>query len=287
MIESPVILACTDGSRYADSVYDHALWAARQLEGSVQVLHLIDVPHGRGIAANLSGAIGIDTRHRLKADLIALEEAQAQVAQGKAEAILEAAVAHFLASGFQRVTTEAKHGHLADTIAEDERSAALVVIGKRGEAADFERLHLGSQVERVIRSCRHPVLVASRAFQPISRVLLAYDGGHSAREAVAYALAYPLLHGTEIHLVTVGKPHAKIDEDLANTADRLKKGGYAVEVRHLSGLPEDVFAEYTISHDIDLLAMGAYGHSRIRQFIVGSTTTQMVRTCQVPVLMFR
>lgn len=33
--------------------------------------------------------------------------------------------------------------------------------------------------------------------------------------------------------------------------------------------------------------MGAYGHSRIREFILGSTTTTMVRTCLVPVLMFR
>lgn len=38
---------------------------------------------------------------------------------------------------------------------------------------------------------------------------------------------------------------------------------------------------------IDLLVMGAYGHRPIRQFILGSTTTTMVRTCLVPVLMFR
>ncbi|BET68628.1 hypothetical protein ASA1KI_35460 [Opitutales bacterium ASA1] len=40
-------------------------------------------------------------------------------------------------------------------------------------------------------------------------------------------------------------------------------------------------------HHVDLLVIGAYGHSRIRQFIVGSTTTACVRTCLVPVLMFR
>ena len=38
---------------------------------------------------------------------------------------------------------------------------------------------------------------------------------------------------------------------------------------------------------IDLLAMGAYGHSRVRQFIVGSTTSSMVRTCLIPVMLFR
>ncbi|WP_372803402.1 universal stress protein, partial [Paracoccus seriniphilus] len=36
----------------------------------------------------------------------------------------------------------------------------------------------------------------------------------------------------------------------------------------------------------DMLVMGAYGHSRIRSLVIGSTTTEMVRSCKVPVLMF-
>lgn len=38
---------------------------------------------------------------------------------------------------------------------------------------------------------------------------------------------------------------------------------------------------------VDLLVMGAYGHSRIRNLIVGSTTTAMLRSCQIPVLLLR
>jgi len=38
---------------------------------------------------------------------------------------------------------------------------------------------------------------------------------------------------------------------------------------------------------IDLLLMGAYGHSRIRNLIIGSTTTSMIRSCKIPVLLFR
>jgi len=38
---------------------------------------------------------------------------------------------------------------------------------------------------------------------------------------------------------------------------------------------------------INLLVMGAYGHSRIRYLIIGSTTTEMIRTCKIPVLLFR
>ena len=55
----------------------------------------------------------------------------------------------------------------------------------------------------------------------------------------------------------------------------------------LEGDADEVIADYVIKQEIDLLVMGAYGHSKIRRMIVGSTTSEMVRTCQVPVLMFR
>jgi len=50
---------------------------------------------------------------------------------------------------------------------------------------------------------------------------------------------------------------------------------------------DDAMAEAVKRLNIQLLVMGAYGHSRIRQLIVGSTTTTTVRTVTIPVLMFR
>ena len=54
-----------------------------------------------------------------------------------------------------------------------------------------------------------------------------------------------------------------------------------------AGPAEEIIAAAVKEHHVNLLVMGAYGHSRIREFILGSTTTTMVRTCQMPVLMFR
>ncbi|WP_373217286.1 universal stress protein, partial [Parasutterella excrementihominis] len=48
-----------------------------------------------------------------------------------------------------------------------------------------------------------------------------------------------------------------------------------------------VLHAYQAEHGIDLLVMGAYGHSHIRQFLVGSTTTTMLRTSTLPVLLLR
>jgi len=38
---------------------------------------------------------------------------------------------------------------------------------------------------------------------------------------------------------------------------------------------------------VDLLVMGAFGHSRIRSLIIGSTTTEMIRSCKIPVMLAR
>ena len=53
------------------------------------------------------------------------------------------------------------------------------------------------------------------------------------------------------------------------------------------GQPEKEIADRAEAHDFDLLVMGAYGHSRIRSLLIGSTTTEMIRACKVPVLLFR
>ena len=55
----------------------------------------------------------------------------------------------------------------------------------------------------------------------------------------------------------------------------------------LSGDPEIAIADYVKHAKIDMLVAGAYGHSRIRDLLIGSTTTALLRGCHVPVLCFR
>ncbi|MGQ9368471.1 universal stress protein [Azospirillum sp. A39] len=281
------ILACTDGSVYAASVYDHAAWAATRLAAGVQVLHALDRHRERAAVADFSGSIGIDAQEELLEELTRLEEAQGRVAQRKAKLILQDAGHRLLAAGVSDVALAQRHGPLVETLAAFEDGAELVVVGKRGEAADFATLHLGANVERVIRACGRPVLVASRAFRPIERFLIAFDGGPSARKAVEYAARKPLLKGLPCDLVMAGPADPAHDEAMAWACDHLERGGLTVRPARLTGVPEEALARAVADRHADLLVMGAYGHSRIRQLIVGSTTATMVRTCRVPVLMFR
>lgn len=278
------ILVCTDGSGYAKSVYRHAAWAAEATGLPLQLLHVLE-QSGMPPAQDLSGAIGFEANAELLAELARLDETRARVARMRGEAILEDARQNL---DGQEVSVLLGHGGVVDQVNDLGSEVALVVIGKRGGHADFAKGHLGSNLERVVRSATSPVLVCSRSFQPIQRILIAYDGGPSSQRAVRYAADERLMAGCRIHLLGVardgrGELAGQLDEAVAI----LQAAGREVSCELRNGDAIEQISGVVKELPADLLVIGAYGHSRIRQFILGSTTTSLVRTCLVPVLMFR
>ena len=106
-------------------------------------------------------------------------------------------------------------------------------------------------------------------------------------KAVRHIAQGKLFTGLPCTLLSVGKPSDSLQEKLDDAATILRKAGYAVDASIVPGHAEDVIKDKIEAENIDLLVMGAYGHSRIRNLIIGSTTTEMVRSCHVPVMMFR
>ncbi len=67
----------------------------------------------------------------------------------------------------------------------------------------------------------------------------------------------------------------------------LRDAGHQAEGAIRAGEVDEALQAYEKEHGIDLLVMGAYGHSRIRHLLVGSTTTAMLRGSRIPVLILR
>ncbi len=281
------LIALIDGSVYSQSVCDHAAWVATRTGAAVEVMHMLGRRGRPAAPVNLSGNLDADARDTLLAELSSLDEQSAKLAQKRGRLLLDEAKARLEQAGVREVVTRLRHGDIVETVQEFERDADLVVIGKRGEAADFAKLHLGSNLERVARSSTRPVMVASRAFKPIGRLLIAFDGGTSAMKAVDHVARSPLLAGLDCLLLRVGAPTDEAKKRLEDAAVLLRGAGYAVDARLLPGQPDAVIAERVEAEGIDLLVMGAYGHSRIRNLIIGSTTTEMIRSCKIPVMLFR
>ena len=281
------VLACLDHSRYTQSVLDHAIWAAKRLGTGLELMHSLDRHPEVAQSTNLSGSIGLGANEALLNELATLDEKRSKLSLERGRALLDEATRQARTHGVDPVHVRLRHGDLIDTLVESGDSFDLLVMGKRGETADMAKLHLGSNVERAVRSIPHPTLVASRAYKPIGSVLLAFDGSASARKAVALMAQRPLLTGLECHVVMVSAESAESRAAMQWAIQLLDAAGIEPRIETIPGHADAVIADYVRANGIDLLAMGAYGHSRIRQFIVGSTTTTMIRSCQVPILLMR
>lgn len=280
------LIALVDGSLYSASVCEHAAWIAQKTGAPVEVIHVL--PQREGAPSDdHSGTIALGARTALLTELAELDAQRARLISQQGRALLDDARTLVERAGGAQVTTRLRHGDIVQTVAETEADAALIVVGKRGEAADFARGHLGSNLERIVRASHRPVFIAARAFKPIARVLVAFDGGASAQKAVDHMAQSPLFRGLAVHLVTVSNVTTEGTNALADAAARLGAVGITAETSVLPGQPETALAALVEQGVADLLVMGAYGHSRIRSLIIGSTTTAMIRACKVPVLLMR
>lgn len=280
------IVALVDGSLYSASVCDHVAWIAARTGAPVELIHVL----GRREASDgqdRSGTIALGARTALLEQLADLDARRTKLIAARGRAILEDARALLDKAGIADVTTRLRQGDLVETVADIEADVRLIVIGKRGEGADFARGHLGSNLERIVRGSQVPVFVAARAFRPIARVLVGIDGGGSSMKAVELIARSPLFRGLAVQLVTVGTATAEAGAALERARSLLSAAGIGAETAILPGQPETVLGHLVEEAPFDLLVMGAYGHSRIRSLIIGSTTAAMLRSCKVPVVLVR
>jgi nucleotide-binding universal stress UspA family protein len=256
-----------------------------QLEDAeLDVLYVSDLrQYEVPLMADLGGSLGVQPYQAIITQLEEIEETKANALQGAAKAI-------FTEAGQEdRIKTHHSTGLLVDSLREFERPYDLILLGKRGLNSEYAQEHIGSTVERVVRASNKPCLVTSREFHPVSKVALAYDGGESCSMALEYIKSSGLFKNLEVHIITV--PDVKGEDyalkNLREAEDTLSEVGIAPVCQMLPGLTEDAISSYVVESDISMLLMGAYGHSRIRQLLIGSTTTEMIRRCHIPLMLFR
>ena len=280
------ILALVDGSTYATSVCHAAAWIAGRLGGGVDLLHILPDAHAKG-TGDLSGALTLGARTALMEELVTLDAQRAKLAAKQGHAILDDAAALLAGGGVTPVEQKLRHGDLIETLTALMPEVRALVIGKRGEGSAGAFDHLGSNLERIIRSATVPVFVAAREFRPIQKVLIAYDGSASADRAVERMAQSPVFEGLTAVLVYAGADTPAVRSQMNAAQSRLAAGGLQAFIAIEPGEPETALERKIAAEGFDLLVMGAYGHSRLRNLIIGSTTTAMIRACKVPVLLYR
>lgn len=258
------ILLCSDGSAFADSIYKYGAWLAHQFQAQMKVLFVSDIRQKVVSTGNLSGSIGLGASEQLLNELVTLEHEKAKLNKQRAKLILQNAEQVLKAEGLSNVELLNPTGFLVDCFHDFEAESDLIVLGKRGEAAEFASGHLGANVDRIVRSSAKPCLVTPQTFAPIEKLLVAYDGSPTGKRVLNFLVdSAPGFKNLEVHLLTVAKKESDAvrSQELADAEETLQQAGLTVSTTLSAGAPEKVIADYIEQHQISLLLMGAYGSS--------------------------
>lgn len=281
------VLACVDKSRYADYVADYAAWAAQRMDAPLEFLHVIDRHPEIGSGEDHSGAIGIDAQENLLARLSTEDETRSRTAREEGRVFLNRLRERALAAGAQLVDIRQRHGELEETLIEQESGVRLLVLGRRGEAAEVTGRDIGRNVERIIRALHKPILTVTEGFRQPQRVMIAFDGGIVTRRGVEMVATSPLFRGLPVHLLMSGKESADASKQLEWARITLETAGFEVAASLVPGDAETVIARAVLDQSIDLLIMGAYSHSPVRRLLFGSKTADLLRSATIPTLLLR
>jgi nucleotide-binding universal stress UspA family protein len=146
-------------------------------------------------------------------------------------------------------------------------------------------------VEAGLFQSGRPVIVVpyiQKAPLKLDRVLVAWDGSHGAARAIGDAMPF-LRRAKAIDVVMVANGHTKKDEvPGVEIGQHLARHGLNIDVRQLVAENVDVantILSYAADNAVDFMVMGGYGHSRLREFVLGGTTRSILQTMTVPALM--
>ena len=279
------VVACIDGSNSTQAVSDYASWASLKLDAPLEFLHVLD-KKAFPKSSDISGHIGLGSRESLLKELTELDEKRGKIALQHGHELLESAKSRAISLGVKAPLSRQRHGDLVSTLYEMENDIRLLVMGRQGADGDIIRDHVGSNIESVVRIMHRPILISPTVYKEPHNLMIAYDGSDTAMKGVEMIASSPLFKSIPCHVVMVNHDNKNVTDQLSWAETTLNDAGFEVIKARLNGEVKKALCDYRDQNQIGMVVMGAYGHSKIRQFLVGSISTRMIQhTTNVPLLL--
>jgi nucleotide-binding universal stress UspA family protein len=220
-------------------------------------------------------------------DLIEVQREENSKAAKEAIAQFEAAAKAATVSAETRMVDASVAG-ASDLFGRIARRFDLAVVGqaRREQGASEELL-----IEGALFGSGRPVIIVpfvQKQGLKLDRVIICWDGSRPAARAIADSMPF-LKRAKAIEIVVVTGERDKSGEITGTNMRRhLARHGITVEIKHITGAGADVpntILSHAADSGTDFMVLGGYGHSRLREFILGGVTRSIMRSMTVPVLM--
>jgi len=275
------ILVPIDSSDTSLIAVDYAIDLSKSFDSEITGISIIDIkklagPFMRDLGTSIGGMVPYgDFQQNVRQFLEDTAKAALDELEGKCS---KAGIP------FTRTT---KEGVVGREIVESAKRCDMISMGMAGEHAFWRDAFLGSNLESVVRQTHKPVLVTPEKYKKISKILVAYDASSFSTKALSAGADIAKQMGLPLTVVTVSDDEKSGEDILSKADDNLKDYKISYDKILKDGEIVNAILELCEEGSYDLLAMGAYGHSKIRELILGNTTVQIMRKVSCAVLLCR
>jgi len=277
------ILAPLTGGKRDALTLASAFSAARPLQAHVRALFVRPDP------TEALPFFGDEVAPAMATEIVDAARDAANSASSSARAALDAAIAN---AGFEFLEVPAPgpsasyfemHGHFDDCLSRAGQLADLIVFGPMGES---DRLGLTEAFESALLKTGSPVLLGSETQHGEFRnIAIGWNGSAASAHAVSAALPY-LSKAQSVQVISV--QNASSDADMDRILDYLRVHAISATVARVDASPRavgDALLETAKSNGADLLVIGGYGHSRLREWFSGGVTRRVLSQATLPLFL--
>ncbi len=272
------IMLAVDGSAYTDAVLAYGIDLAKKYTSHLWVLTVADIR-----IFEWASAVGSDGFISIVPSG-SYQDTSKQLLEEKSQKILDKCSDRLVASGVS-FSGEKIAGAPVDIIAERAQIADLIILGQRGEFARWEKKALGATVEAVSRLIHKPLLIVKTAYKPIRKILVGYDGSNHANRALQHVAQLAENTPAEVMVICVNDDTELAQHFCKEAMTYLDHYKINAQCSVTGGHPDEQLTKAAVAGAYDLMAIGAYGRSRVREALLGSTTDHILRASPCAVLL--
>jgi len=279
MIKS--ILLAVDGSVYTDAVVAHGVNLAKKLDAYLRVCSVVDIriyewvlnTGGEGYMPVIPSNVFHDESYKFHSE--------------RADSLIATLQKKLEESGVKFEAAKVE-GSPVEVICDISRQVDLVIMGARGDYARWGDRLLGATLEPVSHQIHSPLMIVDKKYIDFKRITCAYDRSVSSADSLRLSAYLATKLKMPLEVLTINEDETERKETLEEARTYLKAYDINTKFRHEGGDVVKTISEVTgQTAEPALLMMGSYGHSRIREAILGSTTLQVMRKAAKPLLLSR
>jgi nucleotide-binding universal stress UspA family protein len=278
---SGFILCCVDGKNFNEAVCDYGVFISNSTKAPLRFLNIIE-HNSNTKELDLSGNISLGAKDDLLEKLSQEEEESSKKNIKESRELLKSIEDRAKETIQTDVSVSLIHGEVVPSLIELKNDIKIALLGINSN----QQTKIGDTIQEIIREIHKPVLLVNQEFTHPKKILIAYNGSNESKEILKIVASNPLFGEVQRTIINYNKDR-NISKRLLNEAKVIFSAqNISVEIESLQTDKKEII-EYFNKNNFDILVMGAYSHSRLKEFIFGSFTSYLLENINKPILLFR